>query len=124
MSVEDAFKELNMNNIKMLFLFATVLLIIALIQKVNPAFSITYHFNSKPSYVKAKFIAKLLTSATMYISGIYVYYFTDLTKSSMCSAYAFIIPYILYHVYKWGLVKLIDFRNKNKEEQLGDSNEQ
>jgi len=116
LSTEEAFRQINLNNVKMIIILASLLLIIALIQKMKPTLSVTYHFNSKSSYVKAKFISKLLTSGTWYIGGLYVYYFTDLTKSSMLSAYILSFPIILYHVYKWGLIKLIEFRDKNKEE--------
>lgn len=117
MSAGDAFREINLNDIKMMVILATGLLIIALIQKIKPTFSITYYVNSKPSYVKAKFISKLLTAGTWYIGGLYVYYFTNLARPSMFSAYVLYFPIILYHLFKWGLTKIIEFRKKNEEER-------
>ncbi|GAB6173600.1 hypothetical protein JCM15765_30780 [Paradesulfitobacterium aromaticivorans] len=114
MSVEYVFRQVNISNIKMIFIVATLILLIALLQKLKPTFSVTYHINNKPSYVKAKFISKLLTSATLYICGFYLYYFTNLTETSKYSAFALWIPIMLYHAYKWGFTKL--FENAIREE--------
>lgn len=108
MYLEDTIIQFNLNDIKKIFIVATVVLIIAVIQKLKPAFSITYYTNNKPSYLRAKFISKLLTSATLYLGGFFLYFFVDLTDPSMYSFFAFWIPIILYHVFKWGLTKLFE----------------
>lgn len=114
MYLEESIRQANINNIKMIFILATIFLLIALVQKLKPTFSLTYQSNSKPSYVKAKLISKLITSATLYICGVYFYYFTDLTlfEASKDSYLTLVIPILGYHVYVWGLTKLFDFRNK------------
>lgn len=118
-SSEESFRQININNIKMILILATIFLIIALIQKLKPTFSITYQIN-KPSYIKGKLIAKLITSVTLYICGFYLYYFTDLTQTSKYTFWALSIPFLLYHVYKWGFSKLIDYNNKNKKDKRED----
>lgn len=108
MSLEDTIIRSNINDIKIIFVVATVILVIALIQKLIPTFSITYHTNNKPPYLKAKFISKLLTSAILYLGGFFLYFFVNLTEPSMYSFFALWIPIILYHVLKWGLTKLFE----------------
>lgn len=114
MSSMELARHLNLSDITGMFILATLILLMALVQRLKPTLSITYLMNNNPSYLKAKFISKLITSATLYICGFYFYYFTDLTKLSMAATYALVVPIMLYHGYKWVFTKLIDSKTKNK----------
>lgn len=111
MSPEELIHKMNMNNIRIMFIISTFILLIALVQKLKPTFSITYHINNNPSYVKAKLISKLITSATLYICGFYFYYFSDLTKTTMHISYALCISLLLYQLYKWALTRIFEHSN-------------
>ncbi len=113
MTFEESIRQGHINHINMIFIMATLLLFLALIQKFKPSFSYSYLINSKPTYLKAKFIAKLISSATLYICGLYLTYYADLTnKTTRYSFWALWIPILLYHVYKWGLTKIFDHKNQ------------
>ncbi|MDO0825668.1 hypothetical protein [Desulfosporosinus nitroreducens] len=115
MTFEEYIRQGHVNNIKMIFIMASILLLLAVFQKFKPSFSLSYLSNSKPTYLKAKLLAKLISSATLYICGLYLTYFADLTnKTTMYSFWFLWIPILLYHVYKWGLTKFFD--HKNQEE--------
>ena len=106
--LDETLQPSYMNYIIMLFILATILLIFAIIQKLRPSLSISYDYNHKPSYLKVKFISKLLGSATMYIGGLYLYFLTDLTKISMFPAYVLGFGIISHHIYRWILAKVLD----------------
>ncbi|SDH75091.1 hypothetical protein [Desulfosporosinus hippei] len=114
MSLEEEIRISNLNNIELMFIIATIFLLAALVQKLKPRFSLSYSINSKPSYLKAKLIAKLVTSATIYLGGLYFYFFTDLSIRSRYSMWGIALSYIIYHPYKWGFAKIFEIREKNK----------
>ena len=117
MSLEETYRQANMINIKIIFIFATIFLLIAFFQKLKPTFSLSYLINSKSTHVKAKLISKLITSAVLYIYGFYMLYFADLTQQTLWySFWALWISIMFYHVFKWGLTKLFDFRNKKNNQ--------
>ncbi|WP_407312441.1 hypothetical protein [Desulfosporosinus sp. SB140] len=114
MSVGEAFRQMNMEGIRGICIIALGVLIMAIIQKFKPKFSMTY--NGKPSYIKANYISKLLTSATLFIGVLYSYYFTDLSKPSMFYIYVYGFGVLVYHVSRWGLTKVFDNNNEDKQE--------
>lgn len=114
--LDETLQPSYMNCIIMLFILAIILLIFAIIQKLRPSLLISYDYNHKPSYLKAKFISKLLGSATMYIGGLYLYLFTDLTKISMLPAYVLGYGIISHHIYRWALAKVLDYKKHSKNE--------
>ncbi|AFQ46024.1 hypothetical protein [Desulfosporosinus meridiei] len=122
MSLEESIRFDNLNTIKTIFMIATIFLLAAVVQtvvqKLKPTFSLSYSINSKPSYLKAKLIAKLVTSATIYLSGLYFYFLTDLSVRSKYSMWALAFSYIIYHPYRWGFAKIFEIRDKNKTNTL------
>ncbi|KGK91229.1 hypothetical protein DP73_04475 [Desulfosporosinus sp. HMP52] len=114
MYLEESIRFDNLNTIKTIFMIATIFLLAAVVQKLIPRFSFSYSINSKPSYLKAKLIAKLVTSATIYLEGLYFYFFTDLSIRSRYSMLGLALSYIIYHPYKWGFAKIFEIRDKNE----------
>lgn len=114
MSLKEAFIQLNIDNIRNIFIFATILLIVAIIQAIKPTLSLTYHSNNKPSYVKAKLVSRLMTSVTLYIWGLYYYYFTNLSERPWYTFWGVWIIIFLYYAYRWGFTKLFDIRDKKR----------
>ncbi|KLU60743.1 hypothetical protein CEB3_c27160 [Peptococcaceae bacterium CEB3] len=105
------FRQVYMNDARAMFIFATLILLIALVQKAKPTLSVTFYLHNDPLYLKAKFLSKLITSAILYVFGFYFYYFVDLTKPTMDTAYALGISILLYHGLKWAFAKLFGHAN-------------
>ncbi|AFQ45178.1 hypothetical protein Desmer_3303 [Desulfosporosinus meridiei DSM 13257] len=114
MSSEELHRLINLDTIETMFILATFILLTAIVQKLKPTFSLSYNKNSKPSYLKAKMIAKLVASASIYLGGLYYYYFIDLSERSWLSMWALPISFIMYNTYIWVFTNISKRRDRCK----------